>query len=821
MVKKILRQAQDERKDEKILTKEYAQTLSNIKDEIRQAQIEAAISANEKLIKLYWTIGKTLDKKQKNSGWGTKVIESLAKDLQSAFPGMGGFSKSNIFRMRAFYRTYENCRTAARQLEKLPIFKIPWTHNIVIFEKSKSMEEMLWYAQKTLDNGLSRSSLENYFKTNKKKEKLRNKLTLREKFIMSKFKKFKNNLIKIFIFLCVVSQFNKSLGMKKLASACEKGNFTKVKELVEQEKLDLNKNCYSYLQQKPLHIAAEHGHLTICKYLIKQGARKRVTDRNGKTPQDLKCEYIFDLLKEGCAPYCTSRIEKLVEKEDLNVNEKMWDNGQTHLHITAKYGSLNIYKYLVAHGADENIQDDTGKTPVDLRREYLISAFTKKNGSTHNGITTRVSYLVEQEKLDVNERIVNGKTPLHLLAENRRLNDYKYLVSNGANPNIRDNNGNIPSDLRRQYILSLFKEKFNYYKLRHLESENFDFNEKIIDGKTLLHLAAENKDLETYKWLLEFNRSNPNIQDDQRRTPKDILNLSLISACKNGNLDYLKESAFYKSRTRVNFNCTSKNGKPLLHIAAESGNLDIYKLLLKHGANPAIKDANGFTALESAQEELECPACMDDKLKKDFMRLACGHIFCKECLKELLDFAIEKENPSKLECQDGGCEDIINYQDIVKIAENDDSKLSLLGDITTRRYMRAQQGVKYCPTDGCKHSFINDKKSRETHLCPRCQKFYCANCLDVPHEEHIPCRRAKEDRFTEQWILENGRRCPKCTTAIQKTRGCNHMTCIIKDKDGRVIGGCGHEFCYSCGNGWGEGCQRCQFYGGNWQEEDN
>jgi len=147
------------------LTKEYAQTLSDIKDEIRKAQIEAAVSANEKLIKLYWFIGKTLDEKQRVGGWGSKLIESLAKDLQNAFPGMGGFSRTNIYRMRTFYRAYGNCPTAVGQLEKLPIFRIPWAHNIVIFERGQTCEEMLWYAEKTLEYGFSRRALENYFTT--------------------------------------------------------------------------------------------------------------------------------------------------------------------------------------------------------------------------------------------------------------------------------------------------------------------------------------------------------------------------------------------------------------------------------------------------------------------------------------------------------------------------------------------------------------------------------------------------------------------------------------------------------------------------------
>lgn len=40
-------------------------------------------------------------------GWGTKVIEKLAKDLQNDFPGVECFSRRNVFRMRAFYLEYK------------------------------------------------------------------------------------------------------------------------------------------------------------------------------------------------------------------------------------------------------------------------------------------------------------------------------------------------------------------------------------------------------------------------------------------------------------------------------------------------------------------------------------------------------------------------------------------------------------------------------------------------------------------------------------------------------------------------------------------
>lgn len=150
----------------KTLTKEYAQTLLDLKKQIQEAQMKAVICANKELIKLYWSIGKTIAEKQEKSGWGSNVIDKLALDLQSSFPGINGFSKRNIFRMRAFYLAYRDVPQAVAQTTNLPIFGIPWGHNAILLEKVKNLNERLWYAQKAIDQGWSRSVLEMYIKSN-------------------------------------------------------------------------------------------------------------------------------------------------------------------------------------------------------------------------------------------------------------------------------------------------------------------------------------------------------------------------------------------------------------------------------------------------------------------------------------------------------------------------------------------------------------------------------------------------------------------------------------------------------------------------------
>lgn len=67
---------------------------------------------------------------------------------------MKGFSARNIQYMVAFAREYPDS-----PITQQPVAQIPWGHNTLLLDKVSNRESRIWYAQRTIENGWSRSIL--------------------------------------------------------------------------------------------------------------------------------------------------------------------------------------------------------------------------------------------------------------------------------------------------------------------------------------------------------------------------------------------------------------------------------------------------------------------------------------------------------------------------------------------------------------------------------------------------------------------------------------------------------------------------------------
>ncbi len=139
----------------------YSEWLDSIKNEIKNTSIKIAVASNIQMIQGYWEIGKNVSCKLAVEKWGSSIIERLSVDLRAEFPNKKGLSARNIYAMKQFYEFYSQQFTISPQsVAKLPFMMIPWGHQRIILQKSKDLNEALFYNIKVLENGWKRDTLE-------------------------------------------------------------------------------------------------------------------------------------------------------------------------------------------------------------------------------------------------------------------------------------------------------------------------------------------------------------------------------------------------------------------------------------------------------------------------------------------------------------------------------------------------------------------------------------------------------------------------------------------------------------------------------------
>ena len=139
----------------------YDELLQQLKNRIRERRLRTSLAVNRELILLYWSIGRDILDRQREQGWGTKVIDHLSADLHRAFPEMKGFSSRNLKYMRAFAEAWPD-----EAIVQQAAAQIPWFHNCVLLDKVKNPVHREWYMRQTIESGWSRAVLVHQIETN-------------------------------------------------------------------------------------------------------------------------------------------------------------------------------------------------------------------------------------------------------------------------------------------------------------------------------------------------------------------------------------------------------------------------------------------------------------------------------------------------------------------------------------------------------------------------------------------------------------------------------------------------------------------------------
>ncbi|MDQ7797599.1 MAG: ankyrin repeat domain-containing protein [Candidatus Edwardsbacteria bacterium] len=241
-----------------------------------------------------------------------------------------------------------------------------------------------------------------------------------------------------------------------IQTAIQAGDLTAVKKIVEKDKTTIKvPNARGRL---PLHTACFEGKLDIVKYLLKKGSSVAERDTSYQlTP-------LHFAAWNGHVDVAKYLLSK---KADLNARES--DN-ETPLYYAAALGRLPMIEFLVSRGADVNdTLSRVGNTVVSLAMERRQAEAVKLLISL--GASTKLSpksqyppnwtlmhtaaweggkdliYLLADHKTPVDQKSIDGRTPLHNACSQGNINGAKALLARGADVNASASNGGEPLSL--------------------------------------------------------------------------------------------------------------------------------------------------------------------------------------------------------------------------------------------------------------------------------------------------------------------------------------------------------------------------------------
>ncbi|MBR4838279.1 MAG: DUF1016 family protein [Bacteroidales bacterium] len=192
---------------------EYVRWIAELKHRYRSAQVKAAVKVNTEKLLFNWQLGRDLVQKKAEERWGAGVVEQLSLDLKREFPNDNGFSTTNLWYMKKWYLFYdgendsEKLQRLVAELQRIEnqnvkklhqlgaeltdeklhqlggefgeqklqrlvgefptlLSFVPWRHHVEIISKCKSIDEAIFYINKTIEQGLSRDALINCIKAN-------------------------------------------------------------------------------------------------------------------------------------------------------------------------------------------------------------------------------------------------------------------------------------------------------------------------------------------------------------------------------------------------------------------------------------------------------------------------------------------------------------------------------------------------------------------------------------------------------------------------------------------------------------------------------
>ena len=379
-------------------------------------------------------------------------------------------------------------------------------------------------------------------------------------------------------------------------------------------------NFRDYDRRTALHIAASEGHVKICAFLVERGARVNRSDRWGGFPLDdahrhRHSEVVNLLRKHGAKFGSTSQtvnlitaasegnveeVRTLLEFGSIDLNQGDYDH-RTALHLAANEGHLEVVKLLCTAGADVNVKDRWGETPLDdaknakknstkilevLSGSVVVSSVDEQAAKMRD-LKDQANQQMADTKPDEEmtqlpaQEFAMGCSLLHQAALGNQLVIEKLLQERPDLANFRDYD--------RRTALHIGASEGHVGVCRYLVAKGARINRVDRWGGSPLDDAHRHRHGEVVKFLRE----------NGARFGSTSQVTNFITAASEGDREEVQAFLEFGS---VDMNQGDYDRRTALHLAAGEGRLEIIELLCAAGADVNVTDRWGHRPLDDARD---------------------------------------------------------------------------------------------------------------------------------------------------------------------------------------------------------------------------
>ena len=393
------------------------------------------------------------------------------------------------------------------------------------------------------------------------------------------------------------SEMLEQMGLRSrtLHAACFKGDFNRVKSLIQDDNVDVNGKDDD--GHTPVIVAAHAGHTEIVQYLSSlNDCNVGLADNSGRNAihaacqaghtnivtvllQDSQCDFMHED-KEGTVPLDLAAFNGYLDILKLLAGQRNCDQhhadhkGRSALHCASQEGHLSVAKCLV---------EEYGLDPMQKDRENGITSLHLAASKGHIAI---VRLFCSQKTCDVEILDFSGRTPFYRACQFGRIEIAKVLVEEfNANPLAEDKNRSIGTFAAAVHGHMAF--------LRYLSTLSaIDFNHVDNSGRTCVHIVSQLGNLEVIKFLVEECGCDSNAVD----TAHQVAPLHL--AANNGHIDCVK---FFCSRQGCQPDSKDVYGRSPLHYACDRGYIIVVRYLVtEQHCDPQRQDLKGISPVMMA-----------------------------------------------------------------------------------------------------------------------------------------------------------------------------------------------------------------------------